>query len=144
MRNHPPWRDESFRTIHLICPDAAVKFGTLCESEYLASELARTSTSILIPRIHRFFRLKPGYGPTYMVMQWIQGQSLDQCWGELSIWRKIKVTWTLRGYVKQMRQISNPVPGKIGPMGSSDYVWHGPLFGELVRLPAYYLPILSR
>ena len=63
-----------------------------------------------------------------MVMEYVDGQPLDKCWDEPSIWRRAYIIWTIRGYVQQLRRIQNPIPAYlVAPTECA-----GIMFGELV------------
>ena len=51
-------------------------------------------------------------------MEFVEGRTLYECWGSLNLWQKIRISWTLRGYVRQLRRIRTPqinaqVPGPV-------------------------------
>lgn len=99
--------------------------------EAAAMDLVRRSTSIPVPQVHRIIPYTRS-GRALLVMQFIEGDTLDKCWHRLSIWRRIWVVWTLRQYVRQMRTISNPQPGVPGLIGSEPSLCAGNMFGEEV------------
>ena len=59
-------------------------------------------------------------------MDYIKGQTLAHVWGSLSFWGKLKVAWTLRGYVRQLRTLKAPPGAPPGPISYTD----GPLKAE--------------
>ncbi|KZT00690.1 uncharacterized protein LAESUDRAFT_731995 [Laetiporus sulphureus 93-53] len=66
-------------------------------------------------------------------MEFVPGRTLDQCWSSLSLWRKVKIIWTLRGYVKQLRQVHyRPAEGELrpGPIGEQPQECEGLCFTD--------------
>ncbi|KAF9071471.1 kinase-like domain-containing protein, partial [Rhodocollybia butyracea] len=92
-------------------------------SELVVSELVRTETRIPVPFCQRYIPSSNSGGDACIVMQYVEGDVLDDVWATLSIWMKFRVIITLRYYIRQLRmlpallRLSNP--GPIG--GSPDY-----------------------
>lgn len=105
--------------VRLIASDTIIKFPSQSESEAIAVQLVEKHTSILVPAVRRFI---PGCyeGENYLVMEYIPGRLLKDCWSELSLWRKLVITWTLRRYVRQLRTVpfwpygQDSRPGPVG------------------------------
>ena len=93
--------------------------------EGAAFELARTRTKIPIPRILR--TIEDEEGNTFIVMDYIPGERLDHAWPTLSLWSKLWVAFTLRRYIRQLRQVNSSVPG---PVADSPQFCDTYLFGE--------------
>lgn len=141
LHNLPPESSAviSGRSVLRLCPDASAKCGFIFHSEALAMETVKRWTTIPVPSVYRFFPSGDIPGTNCLVMKHIEGRALHECWGELSIWRRLHIIWTLRGYVKQLRQIPNPNPGTPGPIGTSPQQCFGILFSEDVRHISYWL-----
>ncbi|KAI0656912.1 kinase-like domain-containing protein [Cubamyces menziesii] len=85
------------------------------EAEARAMTLARTQTTIPVPKVHRVFEHK---GECFLVMDYIHGDNLESCWNDLPAWQKLRIAFTLRNYLQQLRcvrtpQIEQQVPGPI-------------------------------
>lgn len=89
----------------------------------------RECPSLAIPTVYAIFsRNQEGHGhpPTnYIVMEYIEGENLEACWGSLDDQSKADVTTKLRQYFNQLRNI--PSPGYFGMLGKrpfcDDFVW---------------------
>ncbi|KAG0706506.1 hypothetical protein DFH29DRAFT_154246 [Suillus ampliporus] len=46
-------------------------------------------------------------------MEYIDGQTLDICWNSLTLLSKLRIAWTLRSYVTQLRRLRRTVPGTL-------------------------------
>lgn len=90
--------------------------------EILAMLCVRAYTTIPVPRVHVTV-----YRNEYVlaVMDFIQGERLDELWPKLSLWRKLGIAWTLRSYVRQLRRIPLDDPPRPGPLGPSPRRCHG-------------------
>ncbi|KAG6820578.1 hypothetical protein H0H93_014805 [Arthromyces matolae] len=81
-------------------------------------DLAYSQTSIPIPRILKRITYRGG---NFLFMEYVDGSDLYQVWPTLSLWRRIQVAWTLRGYVHQLRTIELPskvIPGPFDGTGT--------------------------
>ncbi|KAF8626002.1 hypothetical protein AX17_006725 [Amanita inopinata Kibby_2008] len=74
------------------------------------------NTTIPIPRIHRIL-VDPD--KTHIFMEYIEGTDLASAWPKMNIWRKFRVAWTIRRYVKQLRGLKLPEPDVPGPFDDS-------------------------
>lgn len=82
----------------------------------------------------------------FLVMEYIPGRTLEKCWHDLSLWRKLVVLWTLRTYVRQMRKVPFHIKGqepRPGPIGDEPLECEGRLFGETVGVVSCYYEGLS-
>ncbi|KDQ07616.1 hypothetical protein BOTBODRAFT_598471 [Botryobasidium botryosum FD-172 SS1] len=89
-------------------------------------ELVRAHTTIPTPHIHRKVRVeKEDY--VLIVMEYVEGRQLSECWSSLSFWSKLRIIFTLRQYVRQPRQIRTPYSSVPGPPGETPQIcWRGP------------------
>ncbi|KAI5980577.1 kinase-like domain-containing protein [Pisolithus albus] len=103
--------------VRLIAPDTVAKSQVGMEiTEADAMTLVRTHTTIPVPKVRRFIDL-PDEGAAILLMEYIKGETLEQCWDHLSFWRKLRIAWVLRGYIRQLRKIRvRPIeiPGPVG------------------------------
>ncbi|KAF9073046.1 kinase-like domain-containing protein, partial [Rhodocollybia butyracea] len=60
-------------------------------------------TSIPVPRVRRYVS---NPGQTWLLMEKIPGKRLDKVWPHYIPLQKFLVAWTLRGYIRQLRQVS--------------------------------------
>lgn len=96
--------------------------------DHLSTEFVRQRTTIPVPTFRRvFLHSHPIDGEvTYIVMERIRGRTLSACWNDLGFIAKIRVAWTLRGYVSQLHRIRRTTPGPVAhEMGCVGY-----FFGE--------------
>jgi len=90
--------------------------------ESLALDLVRARTTIPVPRVRRCFRRR---GNRFIVMDYIEGETLDKCWARLPLWRKAIVAWKLRSYVRQLRSIRFRSVEMPGPLGDGPQLCEG-------------------
>lgn len=123
------------RTIHRVCTDTVTK-GLVSTHEVAALELVKSTTTIPVPAVRRFIFEPDSHGQHgQLFMEFIPARTLDQRWPHLSLWRKLIVVWTLRGYVRQLRKIPLPQTDqgpRPGPLGDKPSECEGLLFGDYV------------
>ncbi|KAI0638482.1 kinase-like domain-containing protein [Trametes polyzona] len=90
---------------HRITPSLLVKTDAR-PSERASMEFVRQHTSIPIPRIHH-----PHL--SYLLMDYIDGDMLSECWGRQSFFMQFRIACTLRLYVKQLRALQRPTLGSV-------------------------------
>ncbi|KAI0656705.1 hypothetical protein C8Q70DRAFT_311039 [Cubamyces menziesii] len=82
-------------SVRRIAIDAVMKVGSLEDSELLAMTLVAEQTTIPVPTIRKVF----GQGrERAVVMDYIPGKTLANCWQDLSIWRRVHVIWKIHGF----------------------------------------------
>lgn len=121
-----------------VCDDTFIKASyseDFPSSEQLASNLVSAQTTILTPYIRRVVR---GRTRDYLVMPYIEGRRLSSCWASMSWFSKIRVAWTLRRYIHQLRRIRPPYPVAPGPVGPQPRTPQGLLFGETPRHSVFH------
>lgn len=91
-------------TVNRIASSLVVKSPT--PSERAALKFVRQNTSIPIPR-----DLCPHL--SYLVMDFVDGRMLYECWDKLSRFMQFRVACTLRLYIKQLRSLTHPTPGAL-------------------------------
>ncbi|KAG6861015.1 hypothetical protein C0995_004868 [Termitomyces sp. Mi166 len=80
-------------------------------------------TTIPVPRVRRVVN-------SWIVMDYIPGTTLAQAWPSLSIWRKIRIAFTLRRYVRQLRQLKASATTPPGPFSArGPQICESPIFG---------------
>ncbi|KZV94184.1 kinase-like protein [Exidia glandulosa HHB12029] len=96
--------------VRRIARDAVAKWPYSTEPETEAMRLARAQTDVPVPAVLRF-------APDgLLVSEYVNGRPLSACWTGLSLWRKVAIVWTLRGYVRQLRSVFPPGPLFPGPV----------------------------
>ena len=97
--------------------------------------MIRSVTSIPVPELRQ---VVVDGSTTYLVMERIEGDSLKHCWHRLSLWSRLSVGWTLRGYVAQLRRLRRSVPGTLhggrcrGPLFTEDGADPFSSYGDMV------------
>ncbi|KAG6815170.1 hypothetical protein H0H87_004429, partial [Tephrocybe sp. NHM501043] len=104
--------------VYKITPTLLVK--SLSPPEMASMCYLRRHTTIPIPQ-PRYPHLQ-----SWMVMDFIEGAMLKDCWPSLGLFMKLRVACTLRGYISQLRQLRSDVPGRLG-----DGIVRGPQFEEV-------------
>ncbi|KAI0757990.1 hypothetical protein C8Q74DRAFT_1302518 [Fomes fomentarius] len=90
--------------IHRITPSLAAKMVSQAESD--AMEYARRNTSIPIPRTHRDDLF-------YLIMDFIDGETMYECWDKQGWIMQLRIACTLRLYVKQLRSLKGLTIGSV-------------------------------
>ncbi|KAM5530676.1 hypothetical protein V8D89_015648 [Ganoderma adspersum] len=75
-------------------------------SERASLDFVRKNTTIPIPR-----DLCPHL--CYLVMDFVDGEMLYECWDKLSRVMQFRIACTLRLYTKQLRSLTHPIPGAL-------------------------------
>jgi hypothetical protein len=92
--------------------------GSVLASEAEMLCLVASRTSIRAPRVHRSFQVKDDaqyFGTSgYIVMDFIQGQPLDECWDNLSRSTQGEIAAQIAEMIKEMQSIELLQPGPIG------------------------------
>ncbi|KAK0477451.1 hypothetical protein IW261DRAFT_1487662 [Armillaria novae-zelandiae] len=90
---------------HRLTPDVLVKvvhgFTAGWPSEALAQDLVKNHTNIPVPPIRRV--VKVDSSQSIIVMDFIPGITLAVAWPTMGFWQKIRIAFTLRSYVHQLR-----------------------------------------
>jgi serine/threonine protein kinase len=96
-----------------------VKFGrsvVSCEAQNMT--FALQNTSIPVPRVHRWFQITDfeDYGELigYIVMDYIEGTCLENCWNDLGISKKESVLAQTSDMIRQLQSVQIKEPGPIG------------------------------
>lgn len=80
------------------------------------TELVYGEATIPIPAVHDS-RVLPNpsvANGAYIVMENIPGTRFDAARPTLSLWSKIRASWILRRYIRQLRQLRSTLPGPLG------------------------------
>ncbi|KAG5353321.1 hypothetical protein C0989_008306 [Termitomyces sp. Mn162] len=86
-------------------------------------------TTIPVPRVRRV--LVAG-GVFWVFMDYIPGQTLAQAWPTLSTWQKIRIAFTLRRYVRQLRGLKASATTPPGPLSiQGPRFCESPMFGTV-------------
>jgi len=114
-----------------IAPDTVAKAlsinsaPTNLDSEKLVMDLVRSCTDIPVPYCEL---VTDSQGSPFLVMEYIPGRMLVECWTELSWWTRLRIAFTLRRYIRQLRHIKGTRPGPLG--GDQAREIEGVCFGE--------------
>ena len=95
-------------------------------------QLVQTTTSIPTPTPRRYIYDEVAE-QSHLVMEFVSGRTLEQCWASLSVWRRFFIMWKLRSYVRQLRAVQL-VYDHPGPVSSTPQTCVGWMFTEYVRL----------
>jgi hypothetical protein len=91
------------------------KIGSQPKNEARAIKLVTAKTNIPVPRSHI-----SEY--SLLILDFIDGQTISQCWNNLTFFMQLRIACTIRTYITQLRQIRGSKPGPLeGPI-------HGGLF----------------
>lgn len=83
--------------------------------EAMALVLVRELTSIPVPQVVQITYNGPGPQFSLLATEFIHGRSVRACWSELGIFTKLRLIWTLRGYIAQLRTLRRAIPGPVDP-----------------------------
>ncbi|KAH9913540.1 kinase-like domain-containing protein [Fomitopsis serialis] len=104
-------------------------------SEALTLDLVFRRTTIPVPRVRRVVT-EMNQGPlTWIVMDYIPGRQLSAVWPAMSVEERLRVVFTLRDYVRQLRGIRHPRAAVPGPLSSGDDALQctSPVFGKVIE-----------
>ncbi|KAK2807023.1 hypothetical protein FQN50_005597 [Emmonsiellopsis sp. PD_5] len=96
-----------------------VKFGMAGQVDLLEGVnmlFVHQATKIKVPRVYALYN-DPESSTNYIVMEFIEGDTLDTQWASLSHGQKSDITTTLRQYFKELRDLSSP--GFFGSIGQN-------------------------
>ena len=98
-------------------------------SEANALDLLFAETTIPVPRVRRVVKCQWDF---LIVMDYIPGPTLAHVWPTLSTWRKIRVAFTLRRYVRQLRRLKASATTPPGPLSAQGArICESPIFGQV-------------
>lgn len=104
-----------------------MKVGSITRNEERAISLVRQATTIPVPVVRRAI-----VSHDALILDYIPGPTLKESWSYMSVWQRVRVIWTIRQYVKQLRTVT--IPPFPGPIGSEPQACHGCMFIENVSL----------
>ena len=114
-----PGIDIPFSSIFVLCKDTVVKrLLNFCPllPEVNALEFVRSRTSIPVPKVRRYITDKNAV-EGYLMMEKIEGTSLNRLWDDLPGDTRRRIVSSLRDYICQLREASGayncPFPGPI-------------------------------
>ena len=99
------------RTVSKMAKDAGNLVGDA--SEAYALNLIFSKTTIPVPRVRRVVKNKWDH---LIVMDYIPGRTLAEVWSSFSLWKKIRIAFTLRRYIRQLRRLTAPPGAPPGPI----------------------------
>jgi hypothetical protein len=98
-------------------------------SEASALDLLLAETTISVPRVRRVVERQRNL---LIIMDYIPGTTLAHVWPTFSTWRKIRVTFTLRHYVRQLRRLKASATTPPGPLSAQGArICEFPIFGQV-------------
>ncbi|KIK89805.1 hypothetical protein PAXRUDRAFT_831751 [Paxillus rubicundulus Ve08.2h10] len=110
---HKQPSDPDWLRVYKISPDTIVKEHLSLDeaiTEALNLSMIGTMTTIPVPKLRQIARHRKG---SYLIMEYIEGETLDTAWSRLTLFAKLHIAWTLRGYVRQLRRLRRTVPGTL-------------------------------
>lgn len=94
-----------------------------------ALNLVFAKTTIPVPRVRRVVKRKWDY---LIVMDYVKGPTLAEVWSTFSLWKKIRVAFTLRRYVRQLRRLKASPATPPGPLSAQGpRTCESPIFGQV-------------
>jgi aminoglycoside phosphotransferase (APT) family kinase protein len=101
-----------------ISQNLVLKCGrSVLPSEAENMRFATANTTIRIPKVHHSFNVPgPGYFGTmgYIVMDYVEGTSLANCWDDLDFGKRQDVVNQVSGIIQQLQSVQFERPGPIG------------------------------
>jgi aminoglycoside phosphotransferase len=98
-------------------------------SEANTLDLLFSETTIPVPRIRRVVKRQWNF---LIVMDYIPGSTLAHVWPTLPTWRKLRVAFTLRRYVRQLRRLKASATTPPGPLSAQGArICESPIFGQV-------------
>ncbi|KAI0640045.1 kinase-like domain-containing protein [Trametes polyzona] len=134
--------------VRRIASDAVMRAGSVRDSEILTMLLVREASTIPVPAVRRV--IKCGEYNS-VVVDYIPGRPLEDCWQSLTLWQRLRIIWTIRDYVRQLRRIRVPdtlrkstFPGPLAPeprecYGSMFTVYGAGPFASYEELTAWFM-----
>lgn len=118
--------ESSARKIQRFAKDRILKYGPSEEIELEAENMryVAENTTIPIPRVHE---IQTHDGVKSILMDYIEGQTLQDAWPGMIPSQRMSVTQELHGYVSQLRALQ---PGYLAPSGTKIYTRHAACFDE--------------
>jgi len=102
-------------------------------SEAVALRVVAEHTSIPVPQVRRLVK---GRSTTFIAMEYIPGKQLATVWPTLWWFGRLRIAFTIRSYVRQLRKIRHPrssIPGPLGGPDEGPRTCQSPLFGPIVE-----------
>jgi len=82
------------------------------ENELTSMQYVRAHTQVPVPQPRCLTLSKK-----WLIMDFIQGRMLEECWDSLGFFRQFRIACTLRKYISQLRRLSSTAPGSDGMVG---------------------------
>ncbi|KAG1839638.1 kinase-like domain-containing protein [Suillus subalutaceus] len=125
IRSAPSYPSEIM--VYKITADTIVKVHVSADevvTEALNLSMIKTMTTIPVPEVIEVV-VNTKNAVHYLVMEYLDGQTLDSCWNSLTLFSKLRIAWILRSYVAQLRRLRRTVPGTLDGTSCT-----GPLFTD--------------
>lgn len=101
-----------------------VKFGAASQVDLLGGVnmlFVQQTTRVKVPRVYALYN-DPESSTNYIIMEYIEGDSLDTQWAHFTDSEKCEIATTLRQYFDELRNL--PSPGFFGSIGKK-HLLHG-------------------
>jgi hypothetical protein len=117
-----------------ISEDAVAKV-TYSPTEAFMMSYVSSRTSIPIPKVRRVLPTRasdPDSQAKWIIMDYINGNTLETEWPRMSWWKRLHTVWWARRYLQELRQVPIPNPNVPGPFDDSgqSYECRGYYFTE--------------
>ncbi|KAJ7581492.1 ankyrin repeat protein [Mycena floridula] len=103
-------------SVRLLSPSLVAKDVQFFRSRLPVDEVSAlalaSSIGIRVPVVHRVVPQTNRIGE-YVIMDRVQGQTLDELWPNLGWWSTIKLAWQLRDFITMMRRKTSKTAGAI-------------------------------
>jgi tRNA A-37 threonylcarbamoyl transferase component Bud32 len=120
-------RERSIATVVAIGSHFVVKYGEGVDlDEGRMMIFMRQRTKVSVPRV---FALYPNNGKSFIVMERINGTTLEETWHEFDDKQKMMIVAQLKKYITQIRTVESP--------GGYCHLDKKPLLNEIFRTPAH-------
>ncbi|KXN91533.1 hypothetical protein AN958_00555, partial [Leucoagaricus sp. SymC.cos] len=121
-------------TVWRISHDAVAKLTHSPTEAFIMTHIS-SHTCIPIPKVRRVLPARtsnPDSKATWIIMDYISGDTLETVWPRMSWWKRFYVIWVTRRYIRELQQVPIPnrdSPGPFDVLGQS-YMCHGYYFTE--------------
>lgn len=114
-----------------IAHDTVLKMTSSPTKSFIMDYVA-SHTTIPIPKCRRVLPHKNSSRLRYIFMDYVEGDTLENLWPSMSWSERMRVLWTLRGYIQQLHSVPMLNVGVPGPFDASEkaYLCRGQFFTE--------------
>lgn len=129
-------------TVRILSPTLVAKpsfrpFDPL--DEVYAMDAAR-STGVNVPEVHR---VVPAKGKSWIVMDRVQGSTVEQLWPNIGIWSTVRIAWQLRAAIRTYSALTSQTTGGLHS-GNAQSEWLQGIYGPVLHAsPAAFTNYLN-